>query len=157
MVYLLLRNKTEIAETRTLITKLVRIIIEGGTLTASAAILALILWYAFPHREYYTAVATILGKLYSNSLLAIFNSRSKFAGNHSWKTDPLYLTYKPGGRTEKVQRTVPMLLMPLRKRTEQPPAGIHVQQEVCVVSESDSMKVPGEIEDDEAQKSPALV
>ena len=29
----LLRNETEIAETRTLITKLVRIIIEGGTLT----------------------------------------------------------------------------------------------------------------------------
>lgn len=104
---------------------------------ASAAILTLILWFAMPHHEYYTAVATILGKLYSNSLLAIFNSRSKFAGNHNWKTDPLYLTYQPDRRMEKAERTIPVLLMPLRKRMAQSPEGIHVSKEVCVISESD--------------------
>lgn len=91
----LLRPSIEMAQTRTVVTKLVRIVIEAGTLTASTALLVLVLYFALPHQAYFTALATVLGKLYSVSLLAVFNSRSKFARNHHWTTEPLYLTFRP--------------------------------------------------------------
>lgn len=79
-----------------MVTKLVRLVVEAGTLTASTALLVFILYFALPHEAYFTAVATVLGKLYSVSLLAVFNSRTKFARSHHWTTEPLYLTFRAG-------------------------------------------------------------
>ena len=54
-----------------------------------AASVDIILYYAFPHNSYHSCAATILAKLYSNSLLAIFNSRIKIVGGRDWRSsDP---------------------------------------------------------------------
>ena len=73
-------------------------------------------------------------KLYSNSLLAIFNSRSKFAGNHNWKIDPLYLSFKPDLRATPPERPIQVLLKALRKAADAL-GGIRVEEEVCVSSD----------------------
>lgn len=67
-----------------------------------AASVDIILYYAFPHNSYHTCAATILAKLYSNSLLAIFNSRIKIVGGRDWRSsDPaghLDATYDTRGQ-----------------------------------------------------------
>ncbi|KIP06820.1 hypothetical protein PHLGIDRAFT_118667 [Phlebiopsis gigantea 11061_1 CR5-6] len=89
MAYLLLRHDSPVTETHTLIRKLVRLIVQTGALTAVAASVDVILYYAYPHTPYHSCAATVLAKLYSNSLLAIFNSRVKIVGGRDWRaSDP---------------------------------------------------------------------
>ena len=62
---------------------------DRRTPAAVAASVDIILYYAFPHNSYHSCAATILAKLYSNSLLAIFNSRLKIVGGRDWRSsDP---------------------------------------------------------------------
>ena len=42
------------------------------------------MYYAFPHKAFHSCPATILAKLYSNSMLAIFNSRIRIVGSRDW-------------------------------------------------------------------------
>ena len=44
------------------------------------AVLSLILYYSFPGLPFHTPIAAVLSKLYSNSALAIFNSRIHILG-----------------------------------------------------------------------------
>ena len=44
------------------------------------ALVSLILYYAFPEVPFHTPAAEVLSKLYSNSALAIFNSRIHIVG-----------------------------------------------------------------------------
>lgn len=55
--------------------RLVHLVVETGALTATAATLDLILFLAFPHNAYHGTIALTLAKLYSNSLMVIFNNR----------------------------------------------------------------------------------
>ena len=48
-----------------------------------AASIDIILYYAFPHKAFHSCPATILAKLYSNSMLAIFNSRIRIVGGRN--------------------------------------------------------------------------
>ncbi|KIP12190.1 hypothetical protein PHLGIDRAFT_113969 [Phlebiopsis gigantea 11061_1 CR5-6] len=80
MIYLLLKANTHSRTTHNLINKVVRLVIETGSLTAVMAVLSLILYYSFPGLPYHVPVATVLSKLYSNSALAIFNSRIHIVG-----------------------------------------------------------------------------
>ncbi|THU83610.1 hypothetical protein K435DRAFT_592978, partial [Dendrothele bispora CBS 962.96] len=77
MTFLLLKRNTQYPTTNTIITKLVHLVVETGLLTAVATSVDLVLFLAFPHQSYYACIALTLAKLYSNSLLAIFNSRTQ--------------------------------------------------------------------------------
>ncbi|GJE97024.1 hypothetical protein PsYK624_132340 [Phanerochaete sordida] len=79
MAWLLLHKDTRSAATRARITRLVHIVVETGSLTAAGAVLVLVLYVALPARAYYAAVGAVLGKLYSNALLVLFNSRMRVA------------------------------------------------------------------------------
>lgn len=51
------------------------------------AILSLILYYACPNTPYHVTAATVLAKLYSNSVLAIFNARIRIVGGRDGHSD----------------------------------------------------------------------
>ncbi|KAI9445987.1 hypothetical protein H4582DRAFT_519778 [Lactarius indigo] len=58
--------------------RVIRLTVETNTLTASVALVALVLYVAFPNELYYAYAVNILGKLYSNTLLVSLNNRIYF-------------------------------------------------------------------------------
>ncbi|KAJ7641809.1 hypothetical protein FB45DRAFT_1000327 [Roridomyces roridus] len=80
MIYYLTRYDTGFRETQEIISRLIRLIIETGTMTALVALATLILYVALPNHVYYAATGGILPKLYSIATLTILNSRLKIMG-----------------------------------------------------------------------------
>ncbi|CAK5272494.1 unnamed protein product [Mycena citricolor] len=75
---LLHERNGSLASTRGLITRALRLIVETNALTASVAVIALILYWGVPSQPTLVVPPTaIMGKLYTNCLVAVFNSRSK--------------------------------------------------------------------------------
>ncbi|KDR82133.1 hypothetical protein GALMADRAFT_44609, partial [Galerina marginata CBS 339.88] len=77
MTYYLKRRDTGIKQTQVLLTKIIRLTIETGSLTAAIAILTLILTFLPGQPTYYQTSVSVLGKVYSNSMMVAFNSRMK--------------------------------------------------------------------------------
>lgn len=77
MTFLLLRSRTRLHEqTDNVLVRIVRLTVETNTVTASVAIAVLVCLLAIPHNPSISmAPAYALGKLYSNTLLAVFNNR----------------------------------------------------------------------------------
>ncbi|KDR67183.1 hypothetical protein GALMADRAFT_258571 [Galerina marginata CBS 339.88] len=75
MTYYLKRRDTGIKQTQVLLAKIIRLTIETGTLTAAVAILTLILTFLPGQPTYYQTSVSVLGKVYSNSMMVVFNSR----------------------------------------------------------------------------------
>ncbi|KAG6815130.1 hypothetical protein H0H93_010865 [Arthromyces matolae] len=73
----LLRSRTgDYDQTDNILVRIVRLTVETNTATASIAIAVLVCLLAIPHNPSISmAPAYALGKLYSNTLLAIFNNR----------------------------------------------------------------------------------
>ncbi|KAF8150014.1 hypothetical protein B0H34DRAFT_802136 [Crassisporium funariophilum] len=77
MTYYLSRSATHWKPTRDIVRRLIRLIIETGTLTATIAIINLILSLLPGRPAYYQVTSAILGKMYSNTMMVVFNSRMK--------------------------------------------------------------------------------
>ncbi|KAK0477638.1 hypothetical protein IW261DRAFT_1633289, partial [Armillaria novae-zelandiae] len=75
MTYLLSRAQTSLKSTRILLSRLIRLTIETGTVTAVIAAVHLALFLAYHDNNYHTAPANCLVKVYSNAVLAVCNSR----------------------------------------------------------------------------------
>ncbi|TFK50443.1 hypothetical protein OE88DRAFT_1735991 [Heliocybe sulcata] len=75
MTYLLVRAKVGLRRTDRLVDRLVRLTIETGTVTASVAVVDVVLFNTFKHNNLHMCPATTLAKLYSNTLLVMFNNR----------------------------------------------------------------------------------
>ncbi|KAJ7753058.1 hypothetical protein DFH07DRAFT_824512 [Mycena maculata] len=86
MTYYLTKSDTGFLQTRELVSRLTRLIIETGTLTAVVAVCTIILFLAYPRNNYYTAPLAILPQLYANTILVILNSRIKIAGGRRSET-----------------------------------------------------------------------
>ncbi|KAK0485578.1 hypothetical protein EDD18DRAFT_1260641 [Armillaria luteobubalina] len=80
MTYYLTRRSTSLRQTRILVTKLIRLTIETGTVTAVGTLLIFILFFAFPHQTFYEAPAIITVELYANTVLMVLNSRIRIMG-----------------------------------------------------------------------------
>ncbi|KAF9472231.1 hypothetical protein BDN70DRAFT_818964, partial [Pholiota conissans] len=79
MCYFLHKRKYGMfSRTQALLSKLIRMTIETGTLTASIAILTLILFYVRPLKQtnYFGIPLSAEAKLYSTTMLAVLNSRA---------------------------------------------------------------------------------
>ncbi|THU84474.1 hypothetical protein K435DRAFT_664125, partial [Dendrothele bispora CBS 962.96] len=74
------RNSTTSGRTRSIISKLIRLIIETGTVTATVATLELFLYIGFPDSTFCTAPILILPKTYANTIFVILNSRFRIIG-----------------------------------------------------------------------------
>lgn len=83
MTFYLSRRNTGMMQTQLLLKKIIRLTIETGSLTAVIALLNFVLALLPGHPTYYMATAGILGKLYSNSMMVVFNSRMKIGPDHN--------------------------------------------------------------------------
>ncbi|KAI3614954.1 hypothetical protein WG66_016821 [Moniliophthora roreri] len=78
MTFHLLRNRSEFAfHTNTVITKLVRLTVETGIITATAAIAELVFFLSMHNNSLHQLSGVNLAKLYTNSLMMLFNNRAK--------------------------------------------------------------------------------
>ncbi|KAJ8081399.1 hypothetical protein PM082_007239 [Marasmius tenuissimus] len=81
MLYVLSRYNQGFHATRDLVKRLIRLTMETGSLTAAIASVDLILFLVFPTQDYHITPALALAKVYSNSLLVVFNSRVRISGS----------------------------------------------------------------------------
>ncbi|KAF8963794.1 hypothetical protein BDZ97DRAFT_1758398 [Flammula alnicola] len=96
MSYYLRRRDTGIKETQVLVSRIIRLTIETGTLTAAIAIVTLILTFLPGRPTFYQASVSVLGKVYSNSMMVAFNSRMRISSVNSTSTAhevPIPLSY----------------------------------------------------------------
>ncbi|KAK0241083.1 hypothetical protein EDD85DRAFT_992594 [Armillaria nabsnona] len=80
MTYYLMRSNTGFRRTRILVTKLIRLTIETGSLTAVVALATLILFFVFPHQTFYVTPALVVSKMYANTIYMVLNSRIRIMG-----------------------------------------------------------------------------
>ncbi|SJL07008.1 uncharacterized protein ARMOST_10351 [Armillaria ostoyae] len=80
MTYYLMRRTTNFRRTRILVTKIIRLTIETGSVTAVVALLTFILFIAFPHQTFYITPALLVPKLYANAIYVVLNSRFQIIG-----------------------------------------------------------------------------
>ncbi|KAJ7118796.1 hypothetical protein C8R44DRAFT_789296 [Mycena epipterygia] len=86
---LLKATRNSVAATQGTIARIIRLIAETNALTAGVAVVALILFLAFPHNP--TLIVppiSVLGKLYFNCLMAVLNNRSSRTGESSGSRGP---------------------------------------------------------------------
>ncbi|KAJ7265308.1 hypothetical protein C8J57DRAFT_1718468 [Mycena rebaudengoi] len=76
MTYYLSTHDTVFRKTRALLSKLIRLTIETGSLTAT---MAFVFYLAFPGM-YYTIPTLVLPKLYANSMMVVLNTRFQILG-----------------------------------------------------------------------------
>ncbi|KAL0574086.1 hypothetical protein V5O48_007871 [Marasmius crinis-equi] len=70
------------------ITRIIRLTVETGSLTAILAIITVALFFSFPTRAYWNVPIDVLGKLYSNNLMVILNRRIKISDGRTSTTAP---------------------------------------------------------------------
>ncbi|KAG7097842.1 hypothetical protein E1B28_005157 [Marasmius oreades] len=85
MTYVLSRYDVSFGDTRNLVRRVIRLTMETGSLTATIATLDLILFLS-SNSLYHVTPALTLAKLYSNSMMVIFNSRVEIAGGRHWQS-----------------------------------------------------------------------
>ncbi|KAK0444980.1 uncharacterized protein EV420DRAFT_1648500 [Desarmillaria tabescens] len=109
MTYLLSRAHTGLKSTRILISRLIRLTIETGTVTATLAVIDIALFLAYPNNNYDTVLANCLVMMYSNTVLAVCNSRMtrQIRGGREDTTLPSYESFDllNGGLNIELQNT----------------------------------------------------
>ncbi|PBK66282.1 hypothetical protein ARMSODRAFT_960226 [Armillaria solidipes] len=80
MTYYLMRSTTDFRRTRILITKIIRLTIETGSVTAVVALLSVVLFIVFPNQTFYMTPTLIMPKLYANAVYMVLNSRFQIIG-----------------------------------------------------------------------------
>ncbi|KAF9556100.1 hypothetical protein CPC08DRAFT_820681 [Agrocybe pediades] len=81
-IHLNRRSDTGMKHTALIVKKIIRLTIETGSLTAVISIINIVLAVLPSQPNYYMTPTGVLGKLYSNSMLALLNNRMKI-GNES--------------------------------------------------------------------------
>ncbi|KAJ7433989.1 hypothetical protein FB451DRAFT_1419319 [Mycena latifolia] len=116
LTYYLSKHDTGFRHTHALVTKLMRVTIETGSLTAVVALVNAAVFFAFPGKPYFFTAGAVVPKLYSNTVLAVLNSRFWILGgrgdtlSHSQDiiSIPSHLqnsTVRSGGNTTQVAIT----------------------------------------------------
>lgn len=75
LIYALLRVKTPFRKTEAVITKIIRVTMETSSVTASIAIVNLVLYLALPGEAYHLLPQLIMGKMYAISVMVTLSSR----------------------------------------------------------------------------------
>ncbi|KAK0226538.1 hypothetical protein IW262DRAFT_1431579 [Armillaria fumosa] len=86
MTYYLMRSKTGFRRTQILVTKLIRLTVETGSLTAAIALVIPILFFMFPYQAFFMTPALIISKLYANAIYMVLNSRVRIMGGRDTYT-----------------------------------------------------------------------
>jgi len=75
LIYALMRVKTPFRKTEAVITKIIRVTMETSSITASIAIINLVLYLALPNAAYHLLPQLIMGKMYAISVMVTLSSR----------------------------------------------------------------------------------
>ncbi|PBK84793.1 hypothetical protein ARMGADRAFT_943024, partial [Armillaria gallica] len=74
MTYYLMRSTTNFRRTQMLVTKIICLTIETGSVTAVVALLTFILFITYPHQTFYITPTLLVPKLYANAIYMVLNS-----------------------------------------------------------------------------------
>ncbi|KAK0463391.1 hypothetical protein IW261DRAFT_1598863 [Armillaria novae-zelandiae] len=80
MTYHLMRSNTGFRRTQVLVTKIIRLTIETGSMTAFVALAVMVLLFAFPHQIFFVTPALVISKMCANSMYMVLNSRIRIMG-----------------------------------------------------------------------------
>ncbi|KAJ7779918.1 hypothetical protein B0H16DRAFT_1500225 [Mycena metata] len=83
MTYYLTRIDTGFRRTHAVATKLIRVSIETGVMTALFATLILALYFGFPRRSFFIVPGNTIATVYANTLFAVLNSRFQILNGRS--------------------------------------------------------------------------
>lgn len=75
LIWTLLRVRTPFRKTEAVITKIIRVTAETSSLTASIAVINLVLYQALPGEAYHLLPQLIMGKMYAISVMVTLSSR----------------------------------------------------------------------------------
>ncbi|KAJ7097124.1 hypothetical protein B0H15DRAFT_31882 [Mycena belliarum] len=103
LAWALLRERGKsLPVTQSLITRAIRLIVETNAITASVAVIALILFWGVPQQPTLVVPPTaIMGKLYTNCLITVFNNRvSEGKDSHGSGVKSLNLPRERSGRQQ---------------------------------------------------------
>ncbi|KAG7090441.1 hypothetical protein E1B28_009559 [Marasmius oreades] len=78
--YVLSRYDTTFNATKDLLRRIIRLTVETGSVTATVATVDLIVFLVFPSATYHMTPTLNIAKVYSNSMMVIFNSRVRMVG-----------------------------------------------------------------------------
>ncbi len=99
-----MRHNTSFPQTQILVTKVIHLTIETGSLTgiyflhpplsqadhclilAVVALATLILFFVFPHQTFYVTPALVISKMYANTIYMVLNSRIQIMGGRDTYT-----------------------------------------------------------------------
>ncbi|KAJ7448960.1 hypothetical protein FB451DRAFT_1567106 [Mycena latifolia] len=96
MTYYLSKQVSGFRQTREMVSKLIRLTIETGVVTAVVAITNVILFYAFPDgRAYYVASTGVMPRLYSICILVVLNARCEIIGSRVTEVSSTGFTSAP--------------------------------------------------------------
>lgn len=95
MTYYLSRRKIIWKPAQRKVQKLVRLIIETGTLTAAIAVVSFILFELPGHPTYYQTTCAALGKMYSITMMVLLNSRMMVSRNELASTEHSSIVSNP--------------------------------------------------------------
>ncbi|SJL10281.1 uncharacterized protein ARMOST_13665 [Armillaria ostoyae] len=84
----LMRSTTDFRRTRMLVTKIIRLTIETGSVTAVVALLSFVLFIAFPHHIFFITPGLLVPKLYANCVYMVLNSRFQIIGGRDTHMSP---------------------------------------------------------------------
>jgi len=112
--------------------RLTRLIIETGTLTAAVAIVDLVLFLVIPNSTYHVTPALTLAKLSSNSLVMIFNSRTRTSNGTDQRGGSAFSSSQDDNAELKFSRRSRLQLRSAQGREEIPVDGIKVRKEMWI-------------------------
>ncbi|KAK0451668.1 hypothetical protein EV421DRAFT_1898603 [Armillaria borealis] len=76
----LMLSTTNFRRTRVLVTKIIRLTIETGSVTAVVALFNFFFFVLFPHRTFFVTLGLLTPKLYANTIYMVLNSRFQILG-----------------------------------------------------------------------------
>ncbi|KAJ7132619.1 hypothetical protein C8R46DRAFT_1140430, partial [Mycena filopes] len=109
MTYYLARSDTGFRRTHALITKLIRLSIETGILTALMALLILVLFFGLPGKAYYSVPGTFIPMVYANTMFAVLNSRFQILNGRAYVPTSDMLMSIPSHLRDTVPGTAPVV------------------------------------------------
>ncbi|KAK0484833.1 hypothetical protein IW261DRAFT_1668975 [Armillaria novae-zelandiae] len=106
----LMRSNTGFHRTQVLLTKIIRLTIETGSVTAVFTLLTFILFIGFPGHSYHSAPALLVPKLYANAIYMVLNSRFQIMGGrdtYTSSTDMSITTTKRDSMPQSIEGMQP--------------------------------------------------
>ncbi|KAJ7132717.1 hypothetical protein C8R46DRAFT_1140630 [Mycena filopes] len=127
MTYYLARSDTGFRRTHALITKLIRLSIETGIITALMALLILGLFFGLPGKAYYSVPGTFFPMVYANTMFAVLNSRFQILNGRAYVPTSDILMSIPSHLRDTVPGTAPVVTITREEFSTPSEAGVELK------------------------------